>query len=305
MRLQETLTLILAFACALTWPLRAGGADEPLRVKAMTFNIRFGTAPDGPNEWTRRRTMVMDVIRDSACDFVGVQESMPFQTEQLTHALPQYLHISRTREADPRKGEATPIFYHHDRWRLDDQENGTFWLSSRPDEPGSKGWSAALPRITTWARFVEKNTGRGVYVFNTHLDHISGDARLNGAKLIAQRIAGRARPDEPVILTGDLNAGESDDPVRYLIGAGSDSPARLIDTFRAIHPEAKDVGTMTVNDKGEWVGRRDGPKIDYIFAAPVMQVVTASIDYYNVDGRYPSDHYPVTTELLLQPGAKP
>lgn len=42
---------------------------EPLEV--MTFNIRYGTAKDGENEWSARREFLFDVIRERDADLIG------------------------------------------------------------------------------------------------------------------------------------------------------------------------------------------------------------------------------------------
>ena len=48
-------------------------------------------------------------------------------------------------------------------------------------------------------------TGKTFVAFNTHLDHVSKDARRNGMKLILERMA-RYAQGRPVFLTGDMNA---------------------------------------------------------------------------------------------------
>jgi endonuclease/exonuclease/phosphatase family metal-dependent hydrolase len=55
------------------------------------------------------------------------------------------------------------------------------------------------------------------------------------------------------------------------------------------------VGTFT----GFRSGRIEGEKIDYIFAQPGTEVLSASIVRTSRDGRYPSDHFPVVARLAL------
>ena len=282
-------------------PLSASGArgeglavgSKPLGVKAMTFNIRYSAAADGPDAWPRRREMVVEVIRRFDGDFVGIQEALPDQVAYLREALPAYRLIVRSRLADPQQGEAVPLLYRHERWRLDESQQGTFWLSDTPEVPASTTWGNGIPRIVTWGRFVESKTGGAVYVYNVHFDHASEPSRQKSAILLAQRIAGRKNPD-PVILTGDFNCGESSNAIRCLKGEQDQSPIKLLDTFRLQHPDEKVVGTF-----GEFRGTRDGEKIDYVFALPGVEVLGAEIVYSNRDGRYPSDHYPVTAEMAL------
>ena len=271
----------------------AAWAAEALNVKAMTFNIRYNNKNDGPNCWSERREMAADVIRRFDGDFVNLQEALPDQIADLLKMLPDYQMLGRSREADPSRGEAGPIFYRHKRWQLDKEQQGTFWLSDTPQKPGSITWGNACTRIVTWGRFIDAETKRGIYVYNTHFDHISNPARQKSAVLLAQRIAERTKP-EPVIVTGDFNAGESSKAVTFLTDKTSIAPIQLIDTFRVLHPEAKEVGTFH-----NFCGGTEGQKIDYIFVLPDTKILSAAILHDHCDNRYPSDHFPVTAEVAF------
>jgi endonuclease/exonuclease/phosphatase family metal-dependent hydrolase len=264
-----------------------------LRVKVMSFNIRLSKGQDGPNVWNNRRDLVVDVIHRFDGDFLGIQEAWPDQVNDLSASLPSYRHLVRSRNADPSDGEATPLYYRRDRWELDAKEHGTFWLSETPEVPGSRNWWNPVPRIVTWGRFLDKQSGQGVYVFNTHFCHLSEWARRRSADLLARRIVQRKNPD-PVIVTGDFNAGETSYAIRRLKGELSPSTIQLIDTFRALQPDAGQVATFN----GLWFDK-SGRKIDYVFASPDVRVLDAQIVRDQRDGRYPSDHYPVTAVLLF------
>lgn len=270
-------------------------ADDAMTVNVMTFNIRCSSAHDGVDRWPNRRAAAIEFIRGQKADFVDIQEALPDQAADLQKLLPEYQQLIRSREADPTRGEAGPILYRHERWQLDKEQQGWFWLSDTPEKPGSNTWGAACVRIATWARFIDRTTNRGVYVFNTHLDHISENARQKAALLIAQRIAARKLP-EPVVVTGDFNAGETSAVVGILIGKTPGSPVKLVDTFRAVHPDAKEVGTFHA-----FRGGVTGDKIDYILASPGVKVVAAEIHHDNRNGRYPSDHFPVTAAIVFPP----
>lgn len=282
-----------ALAC---WGILAGCCDaraaDHMDVSVMTFNIRLNTPADGPNRWPHRSEMAADVIRRFDGDFVGLQEALPDQIADLLKMLPEYRLVGRSREADLTRGEASPILYRHERWRLDANQQGTFWLSDTPEEPGSITWGNACTRIVTWGRFVEVASGRGLYVYNTHFDHISEPSRQKSAKLLADRIAKRASPD-PVIVTGDFNSGESSAGISYLLGKEPGSPIKLIDTFRVLHPDEKQVATFHA-----FKGGTKGDKIDYVLVLPTANLSSAEIVRDSRDGRYPSDHFPVTAKLI-------
>lgn len=290
------------------WPHeRAWGAHEAagpaLELRVMTFNIRYGSANDGENNWPNRRQMVFDVIRKQQSDIVGLQEALRFQIDEIREALPVYGEIGVAREDGRTEGEYSAILYRLDRFNVGD--SGTFWFSDTPEVPGSSHWGNACVRICSWARLIEKKTGRAFYIYNLHLDHVSQPSRENSAVLLAQRIFDRAHI-EPFIVTGDFNAGEDNPVIAYLKGktalglpsaTASRSPVPMVDTFRVLHPDVEDVRTAHA-----FRGGRQGEKIDYVLTPPAVEVLEAQILYDNVDGRYPSDHYPVTARLRLAPG---
>ncbi|MFZ2149490.1 MAG: endonuclease/exonuclease/phosphatase family protein [Sedimentisphaerales bacterium] len=284
--------------------LNRTGADA-LELRLMSFNIRYGTANDGENHWKNRREMVFDVFRNHRPDIVGLQEALDFQIAEIREALAKYGRIGVAREDGKTEGEYSAILYRLDRFDVD--ESGTFWFSDTPEVPGSSHWGNACVRICTWARFIEKKSGRAFYVFNLHLDHVSQPSREKSAVLLAQRVQNRKHKDAFVV-TGDFNAGESNPVVMYLKGnttlsgadgRESDNPVPMVDTFRVLHPDAVDVRTAH-----DFKGARKGNKIDYIFTPPSVKVLEAEILYDNVDGRYPSDHFPVTATLRLPANSK-
>jgi endonuclease/exonuclease/phosphatase family metal-dependent hydrolase len=294
MRMQ---TMNWAFVAALVAVLCANSASvaaaDATNVKIMTFNIRYENTGDGPNVWSLRRELAGDAIRRFDPDFVGIQEAMPGQIADLVKMFPAYRLLGRSRNADPKSGEAVPILYRDSRWRLDDKQHGTFWLSDTPEVSGSTTWGNSLPRVVTWARFIDKQTGRGLYVYNTHFDNASEPSRQKSAALLARRIAERS-DREPVLLLGDFNADESSPALEYLTGQTPKSPIKLIDTFREVHPTEKHVGTFH-----DFRGGEDGEKIDFILALPGVEVRSAGIVREHRDRLYPSDHYPVTAEVAL------
>lgn len=275
-------------------------ADKDLELRIMTFNIRYGSANDGDNHWKNRKEMVFDVLRDHNPEIVGLQEALNFQMTEICTALGKYGQIGVAREDGKVDGEFSSILYDISRFKVD--ESGTFWFSNTPEVPGSNHWGAACVRICTWARFIERKSGKAFYMFNLHLDHVSQPSREKSAVLLTQRIKDRKHRD-PFILTGDFNTGESNPVITYLKGetvlTGADglqsaNPVPMVDTFRVLHPDVKDVRTGHSFD-----GNRKGNKIDYIFVPSSIKVLDAQILYDNIDGRYPSDHYPVNATLRL------
>ena len=284
-------------------PHRAG---EPLELSLVTLNIRYGTADDGANAWPHRREMVTDLLARLDADILGVQEALRFQLDEIGAALPGYAEIGVGRDDGATRGEYAAILVRTERFSID--AAGTFWLSDTPDAVASTHWGNSITRICTWARLIDKSSGRGVCVFNAHLDHESQPSRERAVELIAAKIAQRAHTDEPVVLMGDFNAGERNPALRYLRGEldrasepealpGHEPPPPpgLADSFRAVHPAATEVGTFS----GFKPGATAGEKIDHILISPGAEVLDATIDRESEDGRYPSDHFAVTARVRL------
>lgn len=265
--------------------------SAPAEVDVMSFNIRYGTANDGANRWELRRELLFDTIRTADPDVIGVQEALGGQIGEILDALPQYAALGVGRDDGKTRGEYAAILYRRDAYAVSD--TGTFWFSDTPEVIASKSWGNTITRICTWARLVDRQ-GRAFWVFNVHLDHQSQPSRERSTALLLERIRTRRLPDEPVIVTGDFNAGEQNAAITQLLrDAGSRAP--LIDTFRAMQPDAKEVGTFT----GFTIGQTTGDKIDYVLVTPGIEVVSAAIDRTTRDGRYPSDHFPVTALVRL------
>ncbi len=253
-------------------------------VKIMTFNIRYGTARDGENSWSNRREQVFHTIRSEAPDFACLQEAVRFQITETDSALAAYKHIGRTREADD-KGEATPIFYNATHWSC--QDSGTFWLSETPQVEASISWQAQLPRIATWGKFEHRSSGREIFVYNTHFSHVSEEARMKSAALIASHIAAHTG-NIPTVLAGDFNAAEESAAIRTL-------KQSLVDTYRQVNRSAP--GETYFGWEPHILGT--GRRIDYIFAKPTATVLDARVLEESINGRYPSDHNPVVVELAF------
>jgi endonuclease/exonuclease/phosphatase family metal-dependent hydrolase len=280
----------ILFSTALsTAALATQTARDPLTV--MSFNVRYGTARDGENGWTARRDLLFQVIRHEDADLVGLQEALDFQVREIVAALPTYAVVGVGRDDGLKEGEYSAILFRRDRLHV--AEAGTFWFSDTPAVPGSKSWGNGITRICTWARFVDRD-GRGLWHFNLHLDHESQPSRERSTALLRERIETRS-PREPAIVTGDFNAGDDNPAMVTLLGARAGVSGLLMDTFRAVSPDDRDVGTYN----GFKSGTVSGDKIDYVLVEPGTDVLRAEIVRTSRDGRYPSDHFPVVARVRL------
>ncbi len=268
--------------------------DDALRV--MTFNVRYGTANDGENAWDQRKKLLVDVIREFDPDLLGTQEVLASQADFLQEKLSDYALVGVGRDDGKRQGEFSAALYKKS--RFDALDSGTFWLSETPDVPGSKSWDSLLPRIVTWVRLRDRESPqRELLWLNTHWDHRGRQARVESGKMIRKFIDEHAG-DALVLVTGDLNVNEDHPGVQAMLAA--EFVPRLADLYRQAHPEARpDESTF-----GGFRGQTQGKRIDFILGSAECRVTDADIVRTSRDGRYPSDHYPVTAVVKLPPVKK-
>jgi endonuclease/exonuclease/phosphatase family metal-dependent hydrolase len=264
---------------------------EAVTLDVMTFNIRTSAGRDGDDSWALRKDLVAETIRRSSPDVLALQEVLSDQTEFLERVLPDYrwLGVDRGLNGGTGLSEATPIFYR--RAALAPIESGTFWLGDPPRPGAERGRGGS--RIVTWARFHHLESGRQVYVFNTHLTLREGRTQLESVERINDRIAALP-PGSAVVLMGDFNAIAGSSPTWELATSGG-----LRDAWRvAGERHGPAVTSNGFNAPPEdWEGR-----IDWILVGGPVEVPSISTIVHSVGGRYPSDHYPVLATLRLGPG---
>jgi endonuclease/exonuclease/phosphatase family metal-dependent hydrolase len=254
-------------------------------IAVMTFNVRYGTASDGPNSWKFRKEILSDTVRQYSPDILGLQECLDFQAEFLASSLPDYAHFGVGRESDG-TGERMEIFYK--KHVLAPLETGNYWLSETPGVPGSKSWNSANVRMVTWARFYHYPSGKQFFHFNTHLDHRSEEARRQAAKMLAEDIRNRA-PGKRVIVTGDFNSvAENSEPWNTLIKAGFKDTWMVADRKKG--PEITWSG-FKAPEKGQI------RRIDWILILGDLKSALTETVTFNREGQYPSDHFPVFSRI--------
>ncbi len=263
--------------------------DKLIDIKVMSFNIRVPVDP-APLDWQTRRHLVAQTIKLQHPDFLGVQEATPTVVHDLAIDFPHYAFVGRGRD-EGGLGEGTQIFYKSNRWYLDPDDNGTIQLSPTPDVVGSNGWNMQFARIFTWAHFIERKSVRAVYVFNTHFPLVPSE-RLMSSKLLANKIADRKHPNDPIVLSGDFNACEAEEAIQYLLGKDA-SPIRLMDSYGTMYPHDK---TGTFHDFGK---QNESCRVDYIFTSG--DIVTVATEIIKDDPKlgFASDHYAVAAKLKI------
>jgi endonuclease/exonuclease/phosphatase family metal-dependent hydrolase len=277
--MKPLLLLLALIHCAFSGAAARQTVTEDLVL--MTFNIRYGTAEDGPNSWENRRALVAGLIARVSPDVLAIQEGLAFQLEELGEVLGSYRKLGQHRDGGL-EGEFSGLYVKEERVRI--LRWGEFWLSPTPGSVASVGWDAALPRMVVWAEIERICGSTHIRVYGTHFDHRGETARIESARLIARH----AEQGPPAVIMGDLNAEEDSEPLGIFFRLGYRS------AFRSLHPES-DLGTFN--------GFRDpkgGERIDHILLDPRVRPREAKILVDRVGAEWPSDHFPVIAVVSVK-----
>ncbi|WP_188466632.1 endonuclease/exonuclease/phosphatase family protein [Marivirga lumbricoides] len=250
-------------------------------VKVMSYNVQ---QPNGTN-WEGRKGSVASIINSNQPDVIGSQEALAYMAGYIKGT--EYTVYGRGRDCDE-GGEGSFIFYKSAKYDIDYSNSGSFWFKDNSSECG-RGWDPDYNRICTYVRLIEKSSGKGFYIFNSHFATSNRvEARSKSAKLLVNRVNERTIKD-PVILTGDFNSIESD-PITSFFKTGSDNPVKLRDTYRDVHPSS---GGNTFGSV----------KYDYIYVPASSNIQTLASEV--IESPVGSDHRPIWAELDLNAGDNP
>lgn len=254
-------------------------------MKILTYNIRYDNPQDGANIWHNRRDAVMSLIRKSGAHIFCVQECMSWQKDYLEKSFPEFGLVGVGRADGWLEGEMVNIFYH--KTLFDCWANGDFWLSETPNSIGSVSWGSALPRLVSWIKLWDKQKQKAFFVFNTHFDHESQQARQKSAYLLHQKVLEIAG-EHTALITGDFNLTPSESTYKILVSAFNDLKN---DAPNKPKQKATFNGFTTAGMGNLW--------IDYIFAhkPEAISVQSYTVLDDKINGIFPSDHFPILLDF--------
>ena len=251
-------------------------------ITVMSTNVRFYNPLDFLKQsWFYRASLIVDDINSVKPDIIGFQEATFIHYDYLKKAMPDYSSEMAYRD-DFILSEGCPVFYRTDKFELVDC--GSFWLSETP-EVMSKDWGSEHYRICVYVILKEIATGKEFAVFNTHLDHVSDEARINGIKVVLDKISEFG--DIPAVLMGDLNAKENSETIQ--------SAYESFDDSMKIAPVTDDSPTYH-----NWGNFDNAKRIDYILTGKGDATVK---EYHVIDnchnGVYSSDHASIYVKFVI------
>ena len=257
-------------------------AENSTRI--MSFNVR--SMDDKEGSINNRSKIAKAVIQQYSPDSLGIQEATGKWMDILTEALgDKYAYVTQARDTKGYRTEHNPVFYLKDKFNLID--SGTIWLSETPAVPFSKSYDTNCTRIATWATLENKITGEKYTHLNTHLDHILESTRVAQVNVLLTKLA-ELQKFGKVVCTGDFNTEPTSEVYAKMTEVVNDSKAVAKTTDSGI----------TFHGYGK-VDDATGP-IDYIYTTKDIDVITHKIIRNTAKGMYPSDHYPIIADIIME-----
>ena len=150
----------------------------------------------------------------------------------------------------------------------------------------SKSWGARYNRVCGYVILTDNEKNENFVVFNTHLSHVSDEARINGIKVVLEKITEFG--GYPAVIMGDFNALE-----------GSETYNSVTENF--IDAQKVALKTSDSHTYQNWGDEASFKRIDYF----MVSKTGFEIKEYNVlsglrDGVYTSDHCPITLVVELE-----
>lgn len=282
------------------------------RLRLMTANIRFSDPQDGENIWPKRRELLVKTMLKYDPDLIACQEVTPTQGAYLIKELAAwYTHYPRAGVGNVEGDQGrlvgavnetftslNTLFYKTDRF---DQIDGSAGLVL----PGQLQEVPAENTFYTLAVLRERQTAANQpaktwITVDTHLRHQEKFAEQCAEALrIKINDTLKKYPHSGVIVMGDMNHDRTSGMYHIMTeGLPADGLGPLVDTYDYSKKSPQEAWgnyhAFTGKPQSEW-------PTDFIFSATGWKSDGAQIVHdQGLDGRWPSDHFLVLTELRNQ-----
>jgi endonuclease/exonuclease/phosphatase family metal-dependent hydrolase len=268
------------------------------RLRVMTFNIFLTTLPSEEIQffsdvWANRADFNVATIKRYNPDIIGFQEF------DAGHWATYNKHLADYANYGVQEAIGTVIFWKSARFSCTDC--GYFWLGDDPAQQQAD-WGAEDPLSAAWVLLTDRDSGEQFLLLNTHFDDGSEESRVKSSQLVLSRIEQiTLEKTLPVLVLGDFNCNPWSPTYQYFLKAG------FVDTFRAAgHGDSAASSTyhgfhgktyfaLEWGDQAFW-------RVDWILARSglqPLQITSCTIVRDAAPPVYPSDHYPVVTEMLI------
>lgn len=266
--------------------------------RIMSCNIRVALDEDEAKGfgWSTRKDVCIEVIKSYSPDIFCLQEVLKVQYLDIKKAFSNYMAFGfegPDMDAYPEGYHGIAknvIFFSKDRYEY--ISSGCYWLSETPLIAGSKSWETARARHCNWVRLKNKSTNKEFRVLDLHLDHVAQLAKEQQIKLVMEESA-QYDAEFPQLLAGDYNADMKNEVIKIIKSSG------WTDTFAAVNGEIEP-GRTTHGFQGPKVKPGKNGRIDFIFSRGPIKTTSSKIVKDEVGGVYPSDHYFIYADVIIE-----
>lgn len=273
---------------------------SPEMTPVMSFNLFVGNS-EGERSWNARRPQVSRIINEYRPLFLGTQEGLNRQIEDLKSDLPGYKSIGVSRRGDT-TDEYSAIFY--DSSRAKEVKSGNFWLSETPDKAGSVMSGSGHPRMVSWGEFKVEGQSANTFFFNTHMA-LEESIAVKQADVFLKQLEKIVPEGAEVVITGDFNSARNSEVWNRFAKAGFADALQMADhkggpnhTSHCWKGEEVDTFRRQLAREGhkvdmvDWIFHRGGG--DEKNRQPLLANVITDHD----GSVYPSDHYALVLTSL-------
>lgn len=267
-------------------------ADESIRI--CTYNIQYRN--DKMCKWEYRLSAIKGFVKAYAPDVIGSQEPYGPEVDDIVMALDGkygWIGVNNRNESLPpfyKTAAFNPIFYRKD--RVEVLEWDVIWYTPKATK---RGYGADYSRFMIWARMLDKKTQQEFYIFNSHFDHKSEEAKRVSARILVQAVKDIAG-DMPAILTGDFNTTETNVPYATIMESGFLDNSKLAVDDAVNHMYYSQARYKSI----ETVSQKD-VHIDHVFYTPDRSRIESwELVIKTFGGYYGSDHLPIVVDWRLR-----
>jgi hypothetical protein len=273
-------------------------STSALTLTVCSANLRNANADDGADGWEFRQAGLAELLRSQHAHLIGVQEAMQTQVDWLRDTCHDHTIVLGLPYGNVPPYEYAAIAWHQTTFTAHTQ--GACYLSTTPDRH-SRSWDTSWTRVANWVVLHHHASQQTICYVNTHLDHMGAESRRRSIDVIIDQLAHLQHL--PIIISADFNAAPDSDVHAALREHG------FIDSWQACgHADGPGVMSFHGFHGDDWPrlsGERNDNRIDWIcYRDPVgcltpqhSIMLTNRLD----SGRFPSDHYPITTTFTLTP----
>ena len=295
-KMKKLAAVFFALSTLLAVSCKSATEDLP-KIRVMSFNILQSKGEPEGHQWKDRKDGALAMFKDIAPDVACFQEARRTQCDDLAEAFPEYTQLrcakdgvlkegmeeSLTEDHYKNGGQRNLIMFKTERFDLLDC--GRYWFSETPDS-SSLGWDGPTPKVTLWAKLMDKVANKEIFVFCTHFFPHGVECREQCVRMTVDKIGEIAGYEGIVFFCGDLNMDAEDPRLlpldKYITRTSFSSPK--IDRSPTFNGFNDDPSTWT--------------RIDHIYychmAALEFKVVN-DMEKYGV--KFISDHFPVYADF--------